>query len=96
MIFRKKDDDESKPVPGQLVSDAGFVAHEQDFEAVKLGVDVFDPDLAAVVFGVEKGVVVRLPVGGVAVARGGRCRAGCIPSETRCYRRLCQRLETSR
>ena len=55
-------------MPGQPVVDAGFVAHEQGFEAVEPGVGVFDHDAAAVEFGVEKGVVVGLPVGGAAVA----------------------------
>jgi len=64
--FPQKDDDESKPVPSRPVSDAGFVAHEQGFEAVEPSVGVFDHDPAAVAFGVEKGVVVSLPVGGAA------------------------------
>ena len=68
MIFRKKDDHEGEPVPSQPVSDAGFVAHAQGFEAVAPRVGVFDHDTAAVQLGVEGGVVVGLPVGGAAVA----------------------------
>jgi len=56
-------------MPGQPVADAGFIAHEQGFEAVEPGVGVFDHDAAAVALGVEKGLVVGLPVGGAAVAR---------------------------
>ncbi len=55
-------------MPGQPIADAGFVAHEQGFEAVEPGVGVFDHDAAAVQLGVEGGVVVGLPVGGAAVA----------------------------
>ena len=55
-------------MPGQPIADAGFVAHEQRFKAVEPSVGVFDHDAAAVEFGVEKGVVVGLPVGGAAVA----------------------------
>ena len=53
-------------MPGQPVSDAGFVAHEQGFEAVEPGVGVFDHDPTTVAFGVEKGVGVSLLVGGAA------------------------------
>jgi len=55
-------------VPGQPVADAGFVAYEQGFEAIEPSVGVFNHDAAAGEFGVEKGVVVGLPVGGAAVA----------------------------
>ena len=72
-------------MPGQPVFDADFVAHEQGFEAVEPGVGVFDHDPAAVAFGVEKGIVVSLPVGGAAdigfgVASGALLdlHSGCV------------------
>ena len=55
-------------MPGQPIADAGFLAHEQGFKAVKPGVGMFDHDPAGVKFGVAGGVVVGLPVGGAAVA----------------------------
>ncbi len=55
-------------MPGQQVADAGFVAHEQDFEAVEPGVGVFDHDAVAIELGVEGSVVGGLPGGGAAVA----------------------------
>ena len=55
-------------MPDQPIADAGFVAHERGFKAVEPRVGVFDHDAAAVEFGVEKGVVGGLPVGGAAVA----------------------------
>ena len=62
--FSQKDDDEGEPVPSQPIAGAGFVAHEQGFEAVEPGVGVLGHDAAAVKLGVEGGVVVSLPVGG--------------------------------
>ena len=92
--FSQKDDDKGEPVPCQPVADAGFVAHEQGFEAVEPRVGVFDHDAAAVEFGVEKSVVIGLPVGGAAVAGGCwlRCPAGHIPTEITGYQRLYLRL----
>ena len=53
---------------GQPIANASFIAHEQGFEAIELGVGVFDHGASAVEFGVKKGVVVGLPIGGAAVA----------------------------
>ena len=64
----QKEDDESEPMKGEPIFHTGFVAHEQGFEAVEPGIDVFDDNAAAVELGVEKGIVVGLPVGGAAVA----------------------------
>ena len=55
-------------MPGEPIVDAGFVAHEQGFEAVEPGVGMFDDHAAAIKLGVEPGIVVGLPVGGAAVA----------------------------
>ena len=65
--FSQKKDDEGEPVPRQPIADAGFVAYEQGVEAVEPGVGVLDHDAAAVQLGVERGVVVGLPVRGAAV-----------------------------
>ena len=53
---------------GQPIADAGFIAHEQGFEAVEPGVGVFDHGASAIEFGVKEGLVVGLPIGGATVA----------------------------
>ena len=50
------------------IADAGFIAHEHGFEAVKPRISVLDYDAAAVQFGVGRGIVAGLPVGSAAVA----------------------------
>lgn len=82
---------------GQPMANAGFIAHEQDFEAVEPGVGVFDHGAPAVKFGVEEGVVAGLPIGGAAVAGDGwlQCGARRRPDVTRWYQRHSQRLETA-
>ena len=71
-------------MPGQPVSDAGFVAHEQGFEAVEPGVGVSDHDPAAVAFGVEKGIVVSLPVGGAAIIGFGVASGALLDLHSEC------------
>ena len=48
---------------------AGFIAHEQDLEAVESGIEALDDQPVAVAFGVERRVVVGLPIDRAVVAR---------------------------
>ena len=48
---------------------AGFIAHEQGLEAVELGIEALDDQPVAVAFGVERRVVVGLPIDRTVVAR---------------------------
>ncbi|MDQ2769705.1 MAG: hypothetical protein M3Y54_04300 [Bacteroidota bacterium] len=67
LIFRKKRTITASQWKVQAVGDAGFIAYEQGFEAVKPRVTVFDHGAPAIRFGVKKRVV-GLPIGGAAVA----------------------------
>ena len=52
---------------GKPITDAGFIAHEQGFEAVEPGLGVFDHRASAVKFGVKERIGGGLLIGRAAV-----------------------------
>ena len=51
------------------IGQTGFVPHEQGLEAIEPGVQLFDDQPPPVKFGVQRRVIVGLPIGGAAIAR---------------------------